>query len=54
MLVKIKFDAPLIEIARMAGCAPCQILAVNKVRREDELVMGSYIMVPVVTRNLVI
>jgi len=54
MLIKIKLDGtPLIDIARTAGCAPCQILAVNGIRRETDLVQGSYINVPVLTSHLI-
>jgi hypothetical protein len=55
MLVKIKLDGtPLIEIARFCGCAPCQILAVNRVKTEDDLMQGQEIFVPVITQMLVI
>ena len=54
MLVKVKLDAPILEIARICGCAPCQILAVNGVKYENELVQGSTILVPVVTEHLVL
>lgn len=53
MLVKIKYEKPILEIARFCGCAPCQILAVNKVKRETDLVQGQEILVPVVMGHLV-
>ena len=54
MLVQIKLDGtPIIVIARMCGCAPCQILAVNNVKYETDLVQGSIINVPVVTKHLI-
>ena len=55
MLVKIKFDGSksLLEIARFCGCAPCQILAVNRVMRETDLVPGQELLVPVEMAHLV-
>jgi len=54
MLVKIKLDGtPIMEIARICGCAPCQILAVNGVEYENELMQGTIIRVPVITQHLV-
>jgi len=54
MLIKIKLDGtPILEIARLVGCAPCQILAVNKVKSETDLVVGDTILVPVITQNLI-
>ena len=54
MTIRVKLDGtPLLEIARTAGCAPCQILALNNVRSETDLVQGSTILVPVVTKHLV-
>jgi hypothetical protein len=54
MLIKIKKVAPLIEIARTCGCAPCQILAVNNVKSETEILDGAEIFVPVEIKNLII
>ena len=55
MLVKIKLDgtASLVDIARLCGCAPCQIITANGVRTEKELVAGQDIWVPVVIKCLV-
>ena len=48
MMQKIKLDgAPLIEIAKKCGVAPCQILAVNNVQNERELATLETIFVPV-------
>jgi len=53
MLVKIKYENNLLEIARVCGCAPCQIIAVNGVRSELELKNGQEISVPVIVEMLV-
>ena len=54
MNVKIKLDgASLVEIARIVGAAPCQILALNNVRTETELKELTHITVPTNTCKLI-
>jgi len=55
MLIKIKKDGtPLPEIARVCGCAPCQILVVNNVKTETELNEKVEIFVPIEIKHLII
>ena len=52
VLLKIKYDGNLLELARFTGCAPCQIIAVNRVKTEKDLAPGTEIFVPVVVKCL--
>jgi hypothetical protein len=55
MIIYLKKDGtPLIEIARICGCAPCQILALNNVKSETELLSLEKIKVPAVTEHLIV
>ena len=54
MQVKIEFKNhyKLVDLCRTCGCAPCQILALNKARTEEEL-RGREIIVPISTASFV-
>ena len=53
MIVKIKYEGSIIEIAHFCGAAVCQILALNNFRSERELVVGQEILVPVMLARLI-
>jgi hypothetical protein len=54
MLIRIKLDGTLYDIARTVKCAPCQILFLNNVRSETELLKLDEIVVPIITSQMVI